>query len=358
MPAQAERNRPAQSPPQDGWTRFVRIFLAVYLGAMAFGCLFVLLVDPYDVVPFSLPIERPLVEGNQRLAYPRLIKSRRFESIIVGSSTARSLDPEELNGPFGTRFANLAIAGGRAGEQMAMIEYYLRTVGTPKVVIVNLDFFWCDPDADRKGFWHTDFPYWIYDDNRWNDYAHLFNTNTLEIAGRIVGAHLGRYRSQYRSDGFALFTPPDAQYDLEHARKQIRGPPPGGLPSITASGDGADGMKFPALDLLAPVLARLPSSSLKILVFLPMHAAIQGRPGTQQAAIVAACKAQVMRLATAYDAKVIDWLIASPITTEDSNYWDPMHFRVGVARHVERGLIDAVARSTDAADGTYRLLVR
>jgi hypothetical protein len=342
----------------DGWLRFVRIFLGAFLGALALGGLFILLVDPYDVVPFSLPIERPLVEGNQRLAYPRLIKSKRFDSIIIGSSTARSLDPEALNGPFGTRFANLAIAGGRAGEQIAMVDYYLRTAGAPKVVIVNLDFFWCDPDADRKGFWHTDFPYWIYDDNRWNDYAHLFNTNTLEIAGRIVGANLGLHRSQYRADGFALFTPPDAQYDLEHARKQIRGAPADGLPSITASGDGGSGMKFPALDLLAPVLARIPSSSRKILLFLPMHAAIQGRPGTLQGAIVAACKARVVSLATAHGAQVIDWLIESPVTTDDSNYWDPMHFRVGVARQVERGLIDAVVGSTDAADGTYRLLVR
>ena len=89
-----------------------------------------------------------------------------------------------------------------------------------------------------------------------------------------------------------------------------------------------------------------------------MHAAIQGRPGTLQASVVAACKERVVSLATAHGAKVIDWLIASPITTEDSNYWDPMHFRVGVARQVERGLIDAVAGSTDAADGSYRLLVR
>jgi hypothetical protein len=50
-------------------------------------------------------------------------------------------------------------------------------------------------------------------------------------------------------------------------------------------------------------------------------------------------------------------MIESPITTDDSNYWDTAHFRVGVARQVERGLIDAVVRSADAADGTYRLLV-
>ena len=89
-------------------------------------------------------------KGNQRLAYPRLIKSKRFNSIIVGSSTARSLDPEALNAAFGARFANLALAGGRAGEQMAMVDYYLRVAGAPKVLVVTLDFVWCDPEAKEK----------------------------------------------------------------------------------------------------------------------------------------------------------------------------------------------------------------
>ena len=198
----------------------------------------------------------------------------------------------------------------------------------------------------------------MYDDNRWNDYANLFDSNTFEIAARIVGVHLGLRRSQYRSDGFAVFTPPDAQYDLQRARQQIHGASPDGLPSITMSGVGVDDVRFPSLDLLAPILARVPSPSRKLLVFLPMHAAIQGRPGTLQAAVIAACKAQVAQLAREHGANVIDWMIELPITTDDSNYWDTAHFRVGVARQVERGLIDAVVGSTDAADGTYRLLVR
>ena len=50
MPGQAERKPPVQSR-RGGWPRFVWIFLGVFLGGVALGGLFILLVDPYDVVP-------------------------------------------------------------------------------------------------------------------------------------------------------------------------------------------------------------------------------------------------------------------------------------------------------------------
>src|ERR1700755_3484157 len=92
-----------------GWRRFGWLFLGTFGGGILAAALFILLLDPYDMVPFSLPIERPLVSGSQRFAYPQAMRSKRFDSIIVGSSTARLIDPERLNGPFGARFANMAM---------------------------------------------------------------------------------------------------------------------------------------------------------------------------------------------------------------------------------------------------------
>ena len=81
------------------------------------------------MVPFSLPIERPLVSGSQRFAYPQAMRSKRFDSIIVGSSTARLIDPEQLNGPFAARFANMAMNASSAWEQWRTFEYFRRTRG-------------------------------------------------------------------------------------------------------------------------------------------------------------------------------------------------------------------------------------
>ena len=49
------------------------------------------------------------------------------------------------------------------------------------------------------------FPEWMYDDDKWNDYAHPFNSGTLEIAARLAGYHLGLYRARSRYDGFEVF---------------------------------------------------------------------------------------------------------------------------------------------------------
>jgi hypothetical protein len=49
------------------------------------------------------------------------------------------------------------------------------------------------------------FPDWLYDDDRWNDYLHLFNYGALEIAAREVGYQLGFYPERARYDATGTF---------------------------------------------------------------------------------------------------------------------------------------------------------
>src|SRR4051794_4702311 len=118
------------------WRRVVRLFVSVFVGALAIIALFILLVDPYELVPFSLPMERPLVSGSQRYAYPQVMRSRRYDAIIIGTSTSRLIDPQALDGPFNARFANMAMNAGTAWEQWTAFEYFRRVAGPPKVLIV------------------------------------------------------------------------------------------------------------------------------------------------------------------------------------------------------------------------------
>jgi hypothetical protein len=55
---------------------------------------------------------------------------------------------------------------------------------------------------------------------------------------------------------------------------------------------------------------------------------------------------------------VIDWRIASPITTNDSNYWDGLHYRLPIAQRIARELIAATLNGTASTEGSYRILVR
>jgi len=343
------------------WRRFVTLFLGTFALSILGATLFILLLDPYDMVPFSLPIERPLVSGSQRFAYPQVMRSKRFDSIIVGSSTARLIDPEQLNGPFAVRFANMAMNASSAWEQWRTFEYFRRHAGAPKVLIIGIDDGWCDPNADRDRIRHG-FPEWLYDDDRWNDYSNLFNSGTLEIAARLIGYYLGLYRARSRYDGFEVFTPPESHYDPARARVGIWvGQPPRPLPDLPPPplSDGEkSALKFPALAWLDTMLTELPPSSIKLLAFMPVHVAAQPWPGTREAAVEAECKARIGATGRARGAKVIDWRIASPITTNDANYWDGLHYRLPIAQRIGRELVGAALNNAESPDGSYRLVVR
>lgn len=362
MLQRAEEGRETVARKPVTWRRFVTLFLGVFIGSVGGAYLFILLVDPLDLVPFSLPMERPLVSGDQRYAYTQIMRSRRFDSLIVGSSTARLIDPQTLDGPFSARFANLAMNASTAWEEWQVFEYFRRHTGTPKVLIIGIDSGWCSANADTQRITIHGFPQWLYDDDRWNDYLNLFNSGALEIAARLVGYHLGLYHARYRYDGFQVFTPPENEFDLARARAniwtgQMRRPLPD-LPPPPLSEAERRTLRFPALAWMDAMLGELPQSSRKVLAFMPVHAAVQAWPGTHDAALEAECKARIAEIARTRGAKVVDWRIASPITTDESNYWDGLHYRLPIAQRIARELIAAVIDGAESPEGDYRLTVR
>ena len=267
------------------WRGFVLLLLAALISLIVGTYLFILLIDPYGAIPFSLPIQRNIVSISQRFMYPQIVRSKRFDSLIVGTSTSRLLDPHLLDQLFHVRLANLAMDSATAWEQKTMIDLFLRTVGPPKLLIVGLDTVWCTSQADAYRVTFRGFPAWLYDDNPWNDYLYLFNYGTLEIAARMLGNDLGLYPERVRYDGYQVFVPPESQYDAARAHDNIwrgKSPPPTVLPPSLTSAELAK-LKFPALAWLDEDLARIPSPNLKILAFEPNNVATQPFPGTRDA---------------------------------------------------------------------------
>lgn len=338
-----------------------RAFAFVFLGVLAVGCvmiyLFIVLIDPYGVVPFSLPLDRRIVSTHQRYMFPQIVRSGHFDSLILGTSTSRLIDPERLDRAFHVRFANLAMSGATAWEQKAMLDFFLHTAGPPKVLVVGIDGAWCNPKADGERESIYGFPDWLYDDDPWNDYFYFFNSEALITAVRLVGLQLGWYRERARFDGYAVFVPPEPTYDLARAQKNIgtREPSPNPLPPPLPA-DERSRMSFPALVWLDASLARLPADSRKVLAFMPVHVAAQPTPGTYRAELEAECKTRIMAIGRDRGATVIDWRIASPLTTENKNYWDRLHYRVPVATRVADQLAGAVLEGRQSDDGTYVIL--
>ena len=354
------------------WQRSNRVFVTTFVGVLAVLYVFILLVDPYGVVPFSLPFERPIM-SSQRQVYPQILRSGRYDSIVVGTSTSRLLDPVALGRALGGRFASLAMPSMTAWEQARVIDYFGRTVVAPRGVVIGLDHEWCDRDTRGGGEKEItlgrerEFPAWAYDANRWNDLLYLLNSPTLEVAGKVVGRVLGTSPEKLREDGFEVFVPPDGSYDPARARDAIWGrgvqPTPAaflapGAPPLRLSEPERAAMVFEALPWLDQSLAALPAGTRKILLFTPPHAHRLPAAGSLAEARELECKDRVAAIARRRGAVLVDWRMVSPLTADDTNFWDPLHYRLPVAYALIDDLGHAVNEGRESPDGRYRILVR
>jgi hypothetical protein len=341
------------------------MFLTTFVGILAAIYIFILLIDPYGVVPFSLPFDRPIV-STQRQMYPQILRTGRYDSIVVGTSTIRLLDPVALDRVLGGHFASLAMLSGTAWEQVQVIDYFRRTVAAPKAVLVGIDHEWCYRNSnayarETAAVREKEFPSWAYDDNRWNDVLYLLNTPTLHAAGKTFARLLDWIPEMLREDGYEVPVRVETAYDPARARDKIWGR---GQSRWFASGwplesgeAGRDAMDFPALPWLDESLASLPGTVRTLLLLPPVHVHMLPAPGSPREALEAECKRRVAAIARRRGAMLVDWRIASPLSTEDTHFFDLIHYRLPIAYRMIDDLEHVVSEGRESADGSYRILV-
>lgn len=321
----------------------------------------VLVVDPYDTVFFSPPFDRAPVTTNQRFSFPALARKQGFDSVVIGTSTSRLLDPARLNADFGGSFLNLSMNSGTAYEQSQIFKVFLRHHPRPRTVVFGLDIVWCEVVETYERFTPRPFPPWMYDDDRWNDLWHLFNLPALEETGRQFAYLTGLRPQKYGKDGYTDFLPPAESYDLERARRHLYdGAPPLVKAPVDAPVDPAPEARaawpFATHPLMAEMLRALPDDTVKVLMFVPYHHFHQPAPGSRQDAHWAECKRRLTKLAAGFqNSHVVDFMIRSEITLSDRNYWDPLHFDRTVAARLVALMAQAV-ESRSGSDGLYRYL--
>jgi hypothetical protein len=334
------------------WRRFFRLAAGTAAAVAAFVYLFVAIVDPFDTLPLSPPLDRAPIATNARFSFPALARSDKFDSAVFGSSTSRLLRPAMLNAEFGARFANLAMNAATAYEQSQMLKVFLRAHAAPKAVVIGLDDIWC---LTRKPMLYTPrpFPEWMYRANRWAGYTQLLNLYTVEQAGIQFATLLGLKPEVYGRDGYTSFVPDDSEYDPARVAAHL-GEAARAMPKDTAPVSAA-GLPYPAIDLLRDDLAATPAETLKIVFFVPLNHVLQPVAG-KLLAEWKECKQRVMSMAARTPNTVVaDFLVPSPITSNDDNYWDSAHYRIAIADRLARDLA-AAARGEASPDGDYRLL--
>jgi hypothetical protein len=117
-------------------------------------------------------------------------------------------------------------------------------------------------------------------------------------------------------------------------------------------------MAFEALPWLDDSLKALPEGTRKILLFTPPHASQLPPPGSPAEARERECKDRVAQIVRRRGAVLVDMRLVSPLTVEDSNYWDQLHYRLPVAYDLIADLGHAVIDGREPPDGRYRILVR
>ena len=268
------------------WRGFVSVALLVFASAIVLLEVFVLLMNPYGNLPHLLFRKHEITDINQRFQYPALIRSGRFDSIVIGASDARLIRPEALDAILGGRFANLSMNAGLAWEQYQIADLFIRTVPNPRTLIIALDHVWCDDNADTTRTTFRGFPEWMYDDDRWNDFAYTLNSTSVELSGRRLAVALGLKPGRLEA-GYEVFTPPDSAYDPVKVRNKLWGNAgPQAIeakePPYAPSSVERASWQFPAHAWLDEILGRFPGRV--VLAFMPAHIAAQPIPGTEAAA--------------------------------------------------------------------------
>lgn len=347
----------------DHWNSHLRQVLATFATLVLTGIALVWVANPFGNLSSS-PLPHVLMDDNQRFQYPAVIRSGRYDSLVIGTSTGRLLEPERLEAVFGGHFANLALNGGTAWEQMRVARLFREVVQRRRTLLIALDHVWCTPDADTVRITKRGFPEWMFDNDPWNDIPHMLNVRTIEIAGRRVGHALGLVKARWPHNGYEVFVPPERDYDLQRARRHIWGPS-GPRPESSAEAANPEAhltpaaeslQSFPALAWLEELVDAGQGWPRVVLLVTPVHRAAMPTAGTPAGLREAGCKATMAAIARRHGVSLVDFRLLSPITRRDENYWDHLHYRVPIAGQIVDGIAAALATGRDDPDGRFRVL--
>jgi len=340
------------------WTPYVRTLAlsVVIVLAVAFGL--IMLMNPYGNLPFRLAGQHVMMDSNRRFQLAAALRYGNFDSVILGTSTSMLLDPEDFDRVLGGRFLNAAMENSRAWEQYQAGLLFLRNPRPRATLLIGLDHVWCFPDADENRITERGFPDWLYDDDPSNDWPWMFNSKSLEVAGLLVLHRLSLLGPRIAINGREVFTPPEHRYDAKKAANKIwqsrKRDAPRQEGGFSASDRERQSWRYPALEWLEELLAMTRAGTRSVLAYMPIHIAAQPLPGTRADAREQECKRRIMALADQYGAHVVDFRIASPVTSEDLNYWDPLHYRVPVATLIAEGIATALSTQSDDPGGFWR----
>ncbi|MCE2563055.1 hypothetical protein [Komagataeibacter sp. FNDCF1] len=267
---------------------------------------------------------------------------------MLGTSTARLMRPEILDGPLGAHFLNMAMNNARPHEQYRLLREFLRHHPSPRFLMVDLDRSWCLYGPKQVPLNNEPWPDWIYQGSSWLGYLHMANLYALQEAANEFMLQLGLRHDHYGEDGYTNFVAADSLYTRARANRVFAawGPDPMRPPPTPIEAAPAMRTYLPA------ILDAVPDTTVRILWFPPVQATRHNPRGSMYDSMFEACHRYVASVAaTAPHTLVLDFDIPGPITDDRDLFWDPIHYRLMTADRIMHDIItvmsDPGARSPD-----------
>jgi hypothetical protein len=329
----------AAMPPEPVWRRFAVTFMAAFFGGLSLIYAALVLIDPYDTGRFATFMRPGVVDGNQRTASASRGRDPRFNAAVIGNSRGQLLDPQLLSQATGLDFVQLTTPGSGPNENITVMRYFMRHHSRIAALVLSADERWCGHDPSLPVIFP--FPFWLYRGDL--EYLeHLLSTRAVTAARNRIALAMGLRPP----------TDPRGYSDYETGRVWTFHPGIAGAATEFESAN-ADALSpntyFPALAELDAVLAAMPSDTGFVIVMPPVYRAVLAHPGTQLAADLLACKAELARrLADRERSGFLDFLFDGPISRDPENFMDPQHYRMNIARMIEARIAAVLARGPAA----------
>lgn len=160
------------------------------LATLALTCLSMATVVGFNYAIDPLQFYRkawylPHFSDQQRYQTPGLAKNYPYDTIILGTSMTDNFRPSYMDQKLGTRTLKLSIDGSTSREQRMIGELAINT-GKVKRVIWGIDYFSLRGGADRVRDDYGPFPYYLFDQNPWNDVSYLFSYSTTRDSLKML----------------------------------------------------------------------------------------------------------------------------------------------------------------------------
>ncbi len=169
------------------YKRLFYIFITVFLLGAIVHALIIFLIDP--LMNYRIPTFYQPYISNERYMNPGMAKNLKYDSILVGSSVTQIMKPSDFDSVFGGKTVKLSMNDITAYETSQILQVGLNS-NKVRRVYYGIDPFSFRGKVDRVAY--KELPLYIYNDNLFDDYKYLLNTQVLikDIGLKLIFAKI------------------------------------------------------------------------------------------------------------------------------------------------------------------------